>query len=221
MDIATAQQQRIDFARVCVEVSASSNLPKVIQVRHGLVSVSVAIEYQWLPPKCELCKVFGHTCKPKVEVQDANQGDTWQQIGKALGGGGGVLEALSKEKENAPTGASFVMKPDKEGVDMDDLGEDTHSESSEDHGTLDATTGGSCSDPSLQPKLSGVIGTRGKDQITQDLAMTPSVNGSNKPPDPPDIKGGNNKKSNQKKHKKPHNGSKGGTSGPSSKGRWC
>ncbi|KAH7836205.1 hypothetical protein Vadar_033678 [Vaccinium darrowii] len=67
------------------------------------------------------------------------------------GGGGEVLEALSKEMNNASTGASFVMQPDKERVEIDDLAEDTHSESTKDHGTLVPTTGSSCSDSSLQP----------------------------------------------------------------------
>lgn len=90
--------KRLDFARVCVEISANSDLPKVIQIKHGNASVTVHLEYQWLPPKCNVCKVFGHTCKPKPvpEPMATTNNEAWKIIGKALGGGGDALEAVTK-----------------------------------------------------------------------------------------------------------------------------
>lgn len=64
VDIATAKQQRIDFGRVCIEVSAKE-LPRDIQIKLGHLSVKVDVEYQ-PPPKCSVCNVFGHSCKPKA-----------------------------------------------------------------------------------------------------------------------------------------------------------
>lgn len=234
VDIATAQQQRLDFARVCVEVSANSNLPNCIQIRNGVDSVTVNLEYQWLPPKCGLCKVFGHSCKPKVEAQATNSDDTWQQMGRALGGGGGVLEALTKEVPNVPSGTSFVMRPDKDEVVIDDLGNDTQSETVEDPGvdcsdppvqTLTAVAqvpfaAASGSDPFVQAP-SAVTGFSEMEKKPLGLKHELLVSGSINPPDPPDIKEGNGKQSNQKKQKqkKGSNGSKGGASGSHNKGR--
>lgn len=115
VDIATAKQQRIDYARVCVEISAKSDLPKNIQISDGCHTASVAVEYQWLPPKCNSCKVFGHSCKPKPEhipkPEASNDDEAWQMIGTALGGGGDALEVVTKVVPHA-TGSAFTVQPD-------------------------------------------------------------------------------------------------------------
>lgn len=103
MDIATAAQQRIDFSRVCIEISAKTNLPKVVQITMGQNSVNVPVEYQWIPPSCSLCNVFGHTCKPKADPLATNKNEAWKVIGKALGGGGDALEAVTKIVSNIQT----------------------------------------------------------------------------------------------------------------------
>lgn len=121
VDIATAKQQRIDYARVCIEISAKADLPKNIHITDGCHSVKVGVEYQWLPPKCGVCKVFGHVCRPKPEPQPSIDDEEWKLIGKALGGGGGVLEAVSKTVPNA-TGPAFTVIPDGF-VDEDSLSE--------------------------------------------------------------------------------------------------
>lgn len=65
VDNATASKKRLDFARVCIEVSAGDDLPDEVVVKANGDSVVVRVEYQWLPAKCSECKVFGHKCKPK------------------------------------------------------------------------------------------------------------------------------------------------------------
>lgn len=118
-------------------------------------------------------KWFGHACKPKVEEQTTNNDDTWRHIGKASGGGGGVLEALTKEVPNASTGDAFVMQSDKEGVVMEDLGDESQSETTEELGEIPThTTTSSCSAPSLvkQAPQSIVDVVTEKDQIAQGAA---------------------------------------------------
>lgn len=97
----------------------------------GQESVTVAVEYQWLPPKCNLCKMFGHTCKPKAVPVATNNEEAWKLIGEALGGGGDALAAVTKvvplsqpdkglgmdmevqSKESAAEGeGSFLSNPD-------------------------------------------------------------------------------------------------------------
>lgn len=78
----------------------------------GQESVTVAVEYQWLPPKCNMCKVFGHTCKPKAEPLATSTKEAWNMIGEAFGGGGDALEAVNKEVLNSKS--------------ANDLGEDVY-----------------------------------------------------------------------------------------------
>lgn len=58
-DKATAER-RIDYAKVCVEVTGGDTLPEVVevQVEEGY-SFKVTIEYPWKPLKCPGCKEFG------------------------------------------------------------------------------------------------------------------------------------------------------------------
>ncbi|KAF9688548.1 hypothetical protein SADUNF_Sadunf02G0208400 [Salix dunnii] len=64
-DEATLQCNRLEYARVCVELKAS--LPPVhsFEVASSLTEdpVTVEVEYEWKPARCATCKVFGHSCK--------------------------------------------------------------------------------------------------------------------------------------------------------------
>ncbi|KAJ9561159.1 hypothetical protein OSB04_006319 [Centaurea solstitialis] len=46
------QAGRVGFARVLVEVSADRSIPD---------NIKVSAEYKWKPPRCDHCKIFGHT----------------------------------------------------------------------------------------------------------------------------------------------------------------
>ena len=70
MDKITASQQRLAFAKVCVEIEATTEMIRSIEVevKHGR-TVHVMVEYPWMPLKCSNCCVFGHgdkTCATKV-----------------------------------------------------------------------------------------------------------------------------------------------------------
>ena len=71
-DRITANQQRLAYAKVCVEVSASQAIPRSIEVelRNGKTAV-VYVEVPWMPVKCAQCQIFGHgdkMCPKKKEV---------------------------------------------------------------------------------------------------------------------------------------------------------
>ena len=74
MDQIPAGQQRLTYAKICVEIEASKNIPKSIEVELGNGSViSISVEVPWLPPKCSRCCIFRHVdkscpCKPIAVV---------------------------------------------------------------------------------------------------------------------------------------------------------
>jgi len=59
-DKMTEEQQRLGYARVLVEIDTKSVCPKEVNIcRKNGSSVTIEIEYQWLPPKCSTCGGFG------------------------------------------------------------------------------------------------------------------------------------------------------------------
>ncbi|KAF9611983.1 hypothetical protein IFM89_037266 [Coptis chinensis] len=61
MDEATASKRRISFARVCIKVEISSELPLSFEIEMGKGdNRTVRVEYSWVPKKCDNCKAFGH-----------------------------------------------------------------------------------------------------------------------------------------------------------------
>lgn len=60
VDKAIKKRTRLKIARMCIEVEATIELPKYIQVKVEEDSVDVHVEYQWMPPLCTDCKIFGH-----------------------------------------------------------------------------------------------------------------------------------------------------------------
>ncbi|GAV93098.1 DUF4283 domain-containing protein/zf-CCHC_4 domain-containing protein, partial [Cephalotus follicularis] len=62
MDANTTHRHALMFARVCVEMPASSSFPDSItlELEDGS-TIQVGVEYPWKPPACTLCKVFDHS----------------------------------------------------------------------------------------------------------------------------------------------------------------
>lgn len=225
VDKATENQQRIDFARICIEVSAEDDLPDEIQIVVKGESVMVHVEYQWLPTRCAKCKVFGHSCAPKPGVKASTSNSTWQvvgkpselkegapqlpsnqqnisqelgkghqppssdevweRMGKALGGGGGVLETISKVVPNA-TWDAFIVQLDGA------MEEDSLSEASEilaDDCPLSMTQPGITaitSDPISSSASDTAAAQSIKENVTNFAdSIKPTLNPHHKPPNPP------------------------------------
>lgn len=68
MDENTKLQRRIDYARVCVILSADSEILTTVLVNVGR-ETEFKVEYEWLPEVCSKCKVFGQatiSCQKRV-----------------------------------------------------------------------------------------------------------------------------------------------------------
>ena len=66
---------RSSFARCLIEVDSHSDLLDTVTIGfpsltgEGFIKESIRVEYEWRPPRCNLCKIFGHTqdqCSEKV-----------------------------------------------------------------------------------------------------------------------------------------------------------
>lgn len=60
---------RLNYARLLVEVFAADELPDEISLNlyNGEI-ITQKVEYEWVPPKCSICKCCGHIreqCNPK------------------------------------------------------------------------------------------------------------------------------------------------------------
>lgn len=63
-DDCTLMRTRLSYARICVEVDVDFHYPASIPLMiDGKIALEMPVEYQWKPPKCESCKVFGHSSK--------------------------------------------------------------------------------------------------------------------------------------------------------------
>ncbi|KAL2248030.1 UNVERIFIED_CONTAM: hypothetical protein Sindi_2655300 [Sesamum indicum] len=70
-DAITRACTRLDFARVCVMLDVTSNLPKHIVIMNldedgGESPCKVDVEYEWLPQRCKSCMTLGHSAKDCV-----------------------------------------------------------------------------------------------------------------------------------------------------------
>ncbi|XP_022019842.1 uncharacterized protein LOC110919899 [Helianthus annuus] len=72
---------RSSYARAIIEVDASKDLKEKVSVAipnvedGGFLKSSINVEYEWTPPRCSTCNVFGHTLEdcPKVVKPKINQ----------------------------------------------------------------------------------------------------------------------------------------------------
>ncbi|KAK1326173.1 hypothetical protein QJS10_CPA01g02066 [Acorus calamus] len=60
-DSSTANCSRIEYAHICVEISALSSLPEVIRLKEDGIIKELKLEYEWKPSSCKACNTFGHS----------------------------------------------------------------------------------------------------------------------------------------------------------------
>ena len=100
---------RPSFARAIVEVDADNELKKTVSVAvpniggEGFTRTTVRVEYEWNPPRCPGCCVFGHTADscPKRDVISQNSQRNKDDEG--------YVEVMDRRKTKNKAGV--VMKP--------------------------------------------------------------------------------------------------------------
>ncbi|KAJ7009374.1 hypothetical protein NC653_000138 [Populus alba x Populus x berolinensis] len=55
---------RLEYARVCVEIDAALPYVQNFEIDSPLLAepITVTVDYEWKPSRCEKCHVFGHSC---------------------------------------------------------------------------------------------------------------------------------------------------------------
>ncbi|XP_058211571.1 uncharacterized protein LOC131323743 [Rhododendron vialii] len=103
-------QTKSTKARICIEVSAEQILPDEVTVIVEGESVVIPVEYQVLPPMCNICHVFGHhTSKCAKEASTSSlphQPDS--QIWTTMGNG---KQKVGCEYTNQGQLIDFVLNP--------------------------------------------------------------------------------------------------------------
>ncbi|KAG5548896.1 hypothetical protein RHGRI_014302 [Rhododendron griersonianum] len=103
-------------ARICIEVSAEEVLPDEVTVIVAGESVVVPVEYQVLPPKCDICHVFGHHT-----IKCANKSSTSslppQPVAQV---GSGKHKVDSKQLHHSSISSTVTHSPGDELSDSED-----------------------------------------------------------------------------------------------------
>jgi len=93
---------RSSYARALVDISAEKEWKETLMVaipgmdENGYTKESIEVEYEWKPPKCSRCLVFGHSIEgcPLNPKQEATQNKITQKVDKD-----GFTEVSSKGKK--------------------------------------------------------------------------------------------------------------------------
>lgn len=63
-DDCTINQTRLSYARICIEIDIDFDYPASIPLLiDGKFYFDLPVEYQWRPPKCDTCMVYGHNTR--------------------------------------------------------------------------------------------------------------------------------------------------------------
>ncbi|XP_043724141.1 uncharacterized protein LOC122671107 [Telopea speciosissima] len=124
-DRRTVRHERLSFARICISIKVADGLPATICIaQEAGTLVEQPVHYDWSPPLCSVCKVFGHGEKSypiaainKMQedsdsVQDVMQvEDSWQRPRGRRGRGKHTLP--SEEPSGVATTVSPATPPDR------------------------------------------------------------------------------------------------------------
>ncbi|GJZ98886.1 zinc knuckle CX2CX4HX4C containing protein [Tanacetum coccineum] len=114
----TSAPGRITYSRALIEVSSEQALLETLVVVIGHTMETIDIEYEWQPPQCETCKIFGHTveqCSKIIQVASLNEvpddgfveEDTWTNKAKT-GSSKGYLGSDTDDSDSEEVKNVFV-----------------------------------------------------------------------------------------------------------------
>ena len=83
VDRMTAIRGRITYARICIEVDAKDDWITSFDLEaanppEGSEPITIRVEYQWTPARCNVCKSFGHDCNSKPAVPSHSARPGWR-----------------------------------------------------------------------------------------------------------------------------------------------
>ncbi|XP_077231942.1 uncharacterized protein LOC143865497 [Tasmannia lanceolata] len=84
MDSKTADETRLNFARICVEIEAGDPLPDSIEIHSPFGVSTQSFEYEWKPQSCNLCKIFNHSTEkcPVSAKTNPKPAQEWRPISR-------------------------------------------------------------------------------------------------------------------------------------------
>ena len=114
---------RSSFARCLIEIDSHADLKESITVgvplvdSLGFTSEIIRVEYEWKPPRCDVCLIFGHStdcCPKKVMptpvVEKSNDDDGFQLVGKKKNKKKGMVKDNNVAK-GFPVGKNMYYRP--------------------------------------------------------------------------------------------------------------
>ncbi|KAF5175628.1 hypothetical protein FRX31_034785 [Thalictrum thalictroides] len=133
-DEITMKRERLDFARLCIEVKADTTYPTTLRFNLGEgKKVVVGVEYTWKPHNCSNCKVFGHTVRNcthhendhivhkeadvnNVDTQSAAQPGTWVVQARKGGASSPNMKriATSREEEVSSSNRYGILEEEED-----------------------------------------------------------------------------------------------------------
>ncbi|GKE83239.1 zinc knuckle CX2CX4HX4C containing protein [Tanacetum coccineum] len=112
---------RSSFARCLIEVNSEADLVDIVTIgipsltRDDFTKETIRVEYEWRPPKCDLCKIFDHVhdqCPKKVVsppiVTTSNV--VTPTVEKTIDGFQTVGKKKRKGKSKSTNGSQFVCR---------------------------------------------------------------------------------------------------------------
>ncbi|KAK8614535.1 hypothetical protein V6N13_068335 [Hibiscus sabdariffa] len=107
MDSVTASRERLQFAKVCVELECGVEIPEYIEVVLQDKSIAtIKVVVPWLPPCCMKCSQFGHSenactkaTSKVVQVWKMKEVVVDKEAGESSGGNSGFDNGLIEQRE--------------------------------------------------------------------------------------------------------------------------
>ncbi|XP_042486025.1 uncharacterized protein LOC122066273 [Macadamia integrifolia] len=108
LDVRTKTLERLSYARLCVEVNASEQLPSTVAIKDEEGRIfKQEIMYDWKLTKCSACKVFGHSLEQYGETPVAKHNRKTKPVWRKKDDG--VEPTLPAEKEEPSLHKSGVL----------------------------------------------------------------------------------------------------------------
>ncbi|KAL3751320.1 hypothetical protein ACJRO7_012183 [Eucalyptus globulus] len=118
VDSRTEHMAMVAFARICVEIDASSSFPEVINFSLDGESRSIDVHYEWVPSICPSCCTFGHKCAAPDELKaksghavanpsSVRQTNEWREVRRKRN--------RPFHPENPPPSHRIMVSPQSEG----------------------------------------------------------------------------------------------------------